>query len=226
MYRVKITKEAVVSHFQYDKIKYLIGAIAVSLVWAIIINVSAPKVPADKKIDIYLAGGSMAFDGAKTLSEKILDAYPELLEVNIENIELDKDNTMNHVNTQKLLTRLQAKSGDIFVFSKEDYLAWAKQGAFIPIEHIADELNEYINPEDLDALKTDSKVDSDVRLYGIPLYNSELSENNELFSNFYNVFDSVISIIHYSKNKEKAEEIVKWIIKTGYPKSEETAAEP
>ena len=76
-------------------------------------------------------------------SSRMLDEFPELLEINIMNIPLgegiDPQLDMGSTADKNLRMMLASQSVDIFVFSKEDYEQFAKQGAFIPLEKVVDE---------------------------------------------------------------------------------------
>ncbi|MGI5852351.1 MAG: hypothetical protein ACOX77_09650, partial [Caldicoprobacterales bacterium] len=91
MYRVKLNKERIRNHIQYDWWKYIVCIIATIAVWNIIATVTKPQTPPDKKIEIFLVGDYVLEESATNISENILEDFPDLWEVNINNIALDMD---------------------------------------------------------------------------------------------------------------------------------------
>jgi hypothetical protein len=131
------------------------------------------------------------------------------------NIPLGINAELEVVGRQKLMVMVGSQTGDIFVFNREEYEAFAKQGAFIPLdEFIDDQIQKYIPTEELEKYKVGVEVeyaeDAQPRIYGIPLKGVSLFKDAG-----YDTEDKVISVMVYSKNKEKAIEVMRWIVTKG-----------
>ena len=72
LYQNQITKEKIKNHFHYDKWKYILGIVLAVFSWSMIATVTAPRTPADKKVDIYLVGGFVLDEQAEEYADTIL----------------------------------------------------------------------------------------------------------------------------------------------------------
>ena len=136
MYRVTVNKERLQNHLSYDWWKYVVAILVTVMLWSLITAMTRPQTPPEKKVDIFLIGDYALDEHIQLVSQRMLDEFPELLEINIMNIPLGEgiDPQLEMASRQKLMVMLASQSGDIFVFNKEDYEQFAKQGAFIPLE--------------------------------------------------------------------------------------------
>ena len=209
MYRVKLTKDTIHDHFLYNKWWYFLGAVITLIVWFIIVRAATPGIPADKKLDIFFVGGSMNISESYKLGEAIKEDVPDLLEVNFDNIQLEKDENMNYINTQKLITKVMSETGDIFIFIEEDFQNWAQDGFFLALDDEVEDIKRYFTEEELSKVRLASETDNTERLYGIPL------DRISTLDSVYDVEGSIMGIPHYSKNKDKAIAVLRWIIING-----------
>ncbi|MGI6189889.1 MAG: hypothetical protein GX041_05565 [Clostridiales bacterium] len=219
MYRVTVNKERLQNHLSYDWWKYVVAILVTVMLWSLITAMTRPQTPPEKKVDIFLIGDYALDEHIQLVSQRMLDEFPELLEINIMNIPLGEgiDPQLEMASRQKLMVMLASQSGDIFVFNKEDYEQFAKQGAFIPLEKVVDEeILQYVSWEELEDYKVKmeadpvSNEDTQPRLYGIPLKGVNLFKDSG-----YNTEEKVISVMSYSKNTEKAADVLKWIATEG-----------
>lgn len=206
MYKIKLNKTVLKNHIQYDCWKYLAGILITALMWSMIVSATAPRTPAEKKVDIYLVGGFMFDEGAQELEERILDDFPDLLEVNLYSIMLSGE--WDYVGRQKFATMLYSHMGDIFILSTEEFESLAKEGVLLPLDD-QDQLKSYLDEELLAKGTTDTHEDSTKRLYGIPLYESDL------FKNTFDTSDAVMGVMVYSGNIPYALEVAEWILEKG-----------
>ncbi len=214
MYQVVVNKETLQNHLHYDWWKYVVGIVVTIMMWNLVFTMSRPQTPRDKKVDIFLVGDFLLEEKAESVSQRMLEDFPDLLEINFLNIPLG-DPELEVMGRQKLMVMIGAQEGDIFVFSKEEFEAYAKQGAFMPLdEYIDDEITKYVSEEELEEYKLSVEdeyaEDKQPHIYGIPLKGVTLLNDTG-----YDVEDKVVSIIAYSKNREKAIEVMKWIVTKG-----------
>jgi len=175
-------------------------------------TITRPQTPPEKKIDIFLAGG-FAFDEAlSALSARMLEDFPELLEINFTNIVLEGDPQLEFAGRQKLMVMLGSQSGDIFVFSRDEFEMLARQGAFLPLDGLIDDkIEELIPHEEMEAQKIavedEDGQPGDPRIYGLPLKDTAIFDDA-----FLDVENKVIAVMAYSRNIDNAIEVVRWMV--------------
>lgn len=168
-----------------------------------IVSATAPRTPADKKVDIYIVGGFMFDETAVELEQRILDDFPELMEVNIISIMLGGE--WDHVGRQRYATMLYSNSGDIFILDTEEFEALAKEGALLPLDN-QESIKSYMTQEQIVDGTTTTYEDDRQKLYGVPLFDSKL------FYDMYDISDSVMGVMVYSGNIPYALEVAEWIL--------------
>jgi len=208
MYQVQINKATFRNHIYYDWWKYLVGILATIFIWSIVTTMTRPQTPADKKLDIYMVGDYMLQDATESISNKMLEDFPELLEANFFNIALEGE--MEYVGRTQLMVMVGSQTGDIYAFSKEEFKTMAEQGAFMPLDEYIEEFQEVVPKEKLEEYKFRALEEEQSHYYGVPMEGITLFENSG-----YDVSDKVMGVMAYSKNTEKAIEALKWFLKNG-----------
>jgi len=205
MYRVRIDKGVLKNHFHYDKWKYVLGIVLTIFSWSMLATVTKPQTPPEKKVDIYLIGGYMVEDAAAEYGNTVLMDFPDLLEVNIYNIGVEGE--MEYAGRQKLMVMLGSQSGDIYSFPKDEFESMAKTGAFLPLDDYTD-LLKHFTKEQLEEYTYTTEYDQTPRIYGVPV-----SDVESIGNTFFKTENSVMGVMAYSKNSEKAVEVLEWIEK-------------
>ena len=208
MYRIRINKTTLRNHIHYDWWKYATGILATIFIWSLITTITRPQTPPEKKLDIYMVGDYMLLDAVEPIENKILEDFPELLEVNIFNIGLQGE--MEYVGRQQLMVMLGSQSGDIFTFDEQEFKIIAEQGAFAPLDEYIEELKEFVSEEELEKYKFKALEEEEYHYYGVPMEGITLFKETG-----YDVSNKVMGVMAYSKNKEKAIEAVKWLLEKG-----------
>jgi len=212
LYKIQVNKAALQNHLHYDWWKYVIGIIATVFVWSMVTAMTRPQTPPEKKVDIFLVGG-FAFDEAlNALSVKMLKDFPQLLEINFTNIVLEGDPQLEIAGRQKLMVMLGSQTGDIFVFSREEFEMLARQGAFLPLDGVMDDIIEAKIPyEEMDehriAVEDDEGQKGEPRIYGLPLNDTVVFDDA-----FFDVENKVIAVMAYSRNMENAVDVIRWLM--------------
>jgi hypothetical protein len=217
MYQVTINRERLHNHLSYDWWKYVAAILVTIIMWSLITAMTRPQTPTEKKVDIFLVGDYALDENLQLVSQRMLNDFPELLEINIMNIPMGEgiDPQLDIASGQKLMVMIGSQSGDLFVFDKEEYRLYAEQGAFVPLDDVVDEkIQQYISMEELEDCKVaadpEYSEDTQPRIYGVPLKGVTLFKDTG-----YNTDDKVISLMVYSRNKEKAADVLKWILTEG-----------
>lgn len=217
LYRVQLNKERFKNHIQYDWWKYIAGICITLFMWSMISTITEPRTPDDKLIEIFLVGDYMLDESSESISNDILEDFPNLLEVNVSNIPLGVDTEMDYVGRQKLMVMLGSQTGDIYIFDKDEFKQIAEQGAFLPLDDFIEENKDLINSEDLVKHKekgiedeTGKEVEMEPHYYGIPMEDVKLFKDSG-----FDVSDKLVGIMAYSKNKPAAFDVLKWILNDG-----------
>jgi hypothetical protein len=204
MYRAKINKDQIRNHLHYDKWKYILGIVLVIFSWSMLTTITTPRTPADKKVDIYLVGGYSLYEEADKYAEKILADFPELWEVNIYNINIEGE--MEYTGRQQLMVMIGSQTGDIFSFTKGEFEVMVEMEAFLPLDDYP-ELLSHFTEEELEEGTFTTANDPTPRIYGLPI-----SDVEPIGGKFFNTEDTLMGVMSYSQNTEKAVEVLEWII--------------
>lgn len=212
MYKIQVNKAALQNHLHYDWWKYVIGIIATIFIWSMVTAMMRPQTPPEKKVDIFLVGGFALDEALITLSTRMLQDFPELLEINFTNIVIEGDPQLELAGRQKLMVMLGSQTGDIFVFSREEFEMLARQGAFLPLDGVMDDIIEAKIPyEEMDehriAVEDDEGQKGEPRIYGLPLKDLAVFDDA-----YFDVENKVIAVMAYSRNADNAIEVLRWMI--------------
>lgn|GEM_PF-503058 len=214
MYKIQVDKSAIQYHFHYDWWKYLIGIVATIFIWTMVTALLRPQIPPEKKVEIFLVGRFAFDEPLNAISARMLEDFPELLEINFTNIILEGDPQLEVAGRQKLMVMLGSQTGDIFVFNHEEFKMLAEQGAFWPLEGLMDDkIEALISYEDIDdyriAVEELDGQPGEPQIYGLPLNDTTVFDNV-----FFDVENKVISVMAYSRNKDNALKVVRWLLES------------
>jgi maltose-binding protein MalE len=204
MYKIRINKEVIRNHFHYDKWKYFLGIVLTIVSWSLLSSITKPETPPDRKVDIYLVGGSMLEEQASEYSDTVLADFPDLWEINLFNIPIEGE--MEYAGRQKLMVMTGTQTGDIYTFPKEDFEVMAEIGAFLPLDEYTD-LTKHFTKEQLGEYTKATEDDPTPRIYGLPV-----SDVEPMNKSFFQTENEVMCVMAYSKNSEKAIEVMQWIL--------------
>ena len=129
--KTPLTKERLLSHFQYDWWKYLLAVGLCFLGWNLFFTVTAPQVPEDKRIDLmaYGLGDQEAADA--WLEELRAERYPEQERFSAAFITPDEQ-----YGQMVLSTRVFAGEGDLYILPRTVFQTYASEGLFVPLEDL------------------------------------------------------------------------------------------
>jgi maltose-binding protein MalE len=177
-----------------------------------VVAMTRPQTPPEKKVDIFLVGGFAQEEVLDALGTKILEDFPKLLEINFTNIVLEGDPQLELAGRQKLMVMLGSQTGDIFVFSHDEFEMLARQGAFLPLDGLMDDIIEAKIPhEEMDeyriAVEDEEGRESEPRIYGLPLKETVVFDDA-----FFDVENKIIAVMAYSRNAENAVDVIRWLV--------------
>ena len=127
--KTPLNAETLRQHFTYSWWKYLLvlvlGIFAVNL----LMTVTTPRIPEDKRVDFYVYG----------LSEsESLNAYMEKIRAGeMADMETMSSNTFfqdSNYGPMQLATYMAAAEGDLYLLPRDEFLSYSTAGAFLPLE--------------------------------------------------------------------------------------------
>ena len=160
--KTPVNRRTLKQHLTYNWWKYLlllvIGVFGVDLLY----TVTAPRIPADKKVDFYISGN---------VDTEKLEAYTERVRMeempNLETIQTVTLYMDDQYGPMQLMTYIAAGEGDVYLLGRENFLSLASEDAFVPLE-TNPELMETLSGVDLQRGWRKNTETGENHLYGIP----------------------------------------------------------
>lgn len=163
--KTPVNTQTLKHHFAYDWWKYALVLLSGIFLVNLILTITAPRVPEDKKVDLYIYGIS---------DSQAVDAYMEKIrQEEMQDMESMISSTLLVDETygpMQLVTYMTAKEGDLYLLPRNEFISYASSGAFVPLEEDK-ELMALFSEAGLDlrrGWRTLSGTD-ETHLYGIPL---------------------------------------------------------
>lgn len=153
------------NHFTYSWWKYILVLLAGTFLVNLLFTVTRPKVPEDKRVDLYVIGYADQEKLNAWLEEVRLEELPDMESVS--SAVSFPDETYG---AMIVTTYFAAQEGDLYLLPRDQFLTYSAQGAFVPLEEDR-ELMDLFNEAGLDLRRGWRTLsDSDeTHLYGIPL---------------------------------------------------------
>ena len=162
--KTPINAETLRHHLTYSWWKYVLVLIGGIFLVNLILTVTTPRIPEDKRVDFYIYGLS---------DSESLNAYMEKIRSEeMPDMEIMTSLTMfpnDAYGPMQLMTYMSAQEGDVFLLTRDEFLSYASSGAFLPLED-DEELMGIFNEAGIDLRRGwRTLADSDeTHLYGIP----------------------------------------------------------
>lgn len=205
-YTIRRGKDVWRNHMRYDWWRYIAFLAVAILLWSMV-STSLSQVPPEEKVEIYLISDYADTAGMEALAEEMLPDFSELKEINF--ISIPSASAEDYLNQQKLVVNIAAKQGDIYIGSMEEMTSLAEQGLFDPLEEGWGDniLSDYISQDDLTLYLAQEADDSGPHYYGAP------ADQFVIFNEYYyDPAHKVMGVPYYSINKEKAQQIMAWLL--------------
>ena len=160
--KTPVNRRTLKQHLTYNWWKYLlllvIGVFGVDLLY----TVTAPRIPADKKVDFYISG-NVTTEKLEAYTEKVrTEEMPDLETIQIVTLYMD-----DQYGPMQLMTYIAAGEGDVYMLRRENFLSLASEDAFVPLE-TNPELMETLSGVDLQRGWRKNTETGENHLYGIP----------------------------------------------------------
>ncbi len=152
------------NHFTYSWWKYLLVLLAGIFLVNLIFTVTAPRIPEDKKVEFYICGLADEQKLTSYLENVRLSEMPDMESLTY--VTLYQEETYG---VMQLMTHMAAHEGDIYLMRRDDFLSYAANGVFKPLED-DEELMSFFADAGVDlrrGWRTLSESD-ETHLYGIP----------------------------------------------------------
>ena len=205
-------------HLTYNWWKYLLIAVLAFGLVDLLYAVTAYRSPRDKTVGLYVYG---------YLNETELNPYLDhIRETEMSDMEelnavaLTMDETYGPM---QLMTYIAAGEGDVYLFSRDDFLNNAMNGSLLPLENDAELLalfdNAGISLQNGWRRETET---GELHLFGIPL------DKLPGISKYIYTQDGYLSVIISSPNQENALKLLRILCRDGIEQSsaEDAAAQP
>lgn len=129
--KTPVTKEKIQNHITYSLWKYALLAVIAVFGWNIVYTMTAYRPPEEKKINLgmYTYGDETKVNA---YMEKVrADLLPDMEEMNAALIMPDE-----MYGEMVLSTRIAARDCDIYLLPRDQFLSYAAQSAFMPLETV------------------------------------------------------------------------------------------
>lgn len=139
MIRTKLSWDNIRLHFSYTWWAYALMAVLLVFVWSMWYHVTEYEPPADKKLQITLAGDYVSQSVLEHYQAKAAEEFPELEKITVDNIPLDFTGEGDYSGYQKLQVVIAVGEGDIYMMNDELMRVYGDMGAFEPLDDLVAE---------------------------------------------------------------------------------------
>ena len=196
-------------HLTYNWWKYLLIAVVAFGLVDLLYAVTAYRSPRDKTVGLYVYGYMNETDLMPYLENIRETEMSDMEEINA--VTLTVDDTYGPM---QMMTYIAAGEGDVYLFSRDDFLNNAMNGSLLPLESDAELLalfdNAGINLQS--GWRRESET-GETHLYGIPL------DKLPGLSKYIYAQDGYLSVIVTSGNQENAFKLLRILCRDGIEQS-------
>jgi hypothetical protein len=174
--KLGINEEKAANFLHYYKHHIVIGII-VLVVLITSVKSCVTRVPPDFNIAFI---GNYLYTDTGPLREKILDNWQEIKEISIDGamVSENPDSEIGYAMQMKAAVLFGGGDIDVFILDKYNFEKYAKQGAFISLDQLVEELGVDIEKNKEYILKTEiEESDGKEHLYGIDVSDSKVFED-------------------------------------------------
>ena len=133
--KTPLNKERMRNHLTYASWKYVVLVVCAIFGWSLIYTMTAPRVPQDKRIDLYVLSYSSQKEQVDAFIQPIAaEVVPEMESVT--SVVLVPDATYG---SMQLTAYFAAGDGDIYFLPGDYFKSFASNGTFIALEDLVAE---------------------------------------------------------------------------------------
>ena len=172
--KTPITRDALKNHWAYNGWKYAAAIVLSLLIWNVAFSVTRYQPPEEKRIDVFIQSPAVSPDAMNAYLAPIWkQAAPEMEAVNAA-VLMDA----NEAADLQLSTYIMVGEGDIYLLAGKYFKTWAANGAFLPLEGLAESGAIHLGETDVSAGwitcateydDQDIPLNPETHLYGVPL---------------------------------------------------------
>ena len=165
MLKTPVNARTLKNHFAYSWWIYLAVLIAGTFVVDLLFTVTAPRIPEDKKVELYVYGYTDPQALNDYLENVRLTEMPDMEQMDAQTLTLDST-----YGPMQLTTYMAAGEGDLYMLPREEFLSFSASGAFVALEE-DQELMDFFTQAGKDlrrGWRTLNETD-ERHLFGIPL---------------------------------------------------------
>ena len=168
-----INKDRLRNHLNYGLCKYALVLVLAIAGWSIVFDMTEPRSPQDKRIDVYVQANTASSDTIDAFLAPIWhEVTPEMEEVSSVALTVIDEYT----SYMQLYAYIAAGEGDIYFLNEQYFKSFAAGEAFLPLEALV--ADGTLNVSDVDLSKgyitlrpdeDEERAEPATHLYGIPL---------------------------------------------------------
>ena len=117
------------NHFTYSWWKYILVLLAGTFLVNLLFTVTRPKIPEDKRIDLYVIGYADQDKLNAWLEDVRQENFPEL-----ESVSSAVSVPDEAYGAMIVTTYFAAQEGDLYLLPRDQFLTYSATGAFVPLE--------------------------------------------------------------------------------------------
>lgn len=171
MLKTPLNKERIQYHWHYNKWKYGLVLVGVILVLNLMFSVTQYRPPEDKKVELFVSASGANQEALQAfLDTAHNEILPDMEAVSC--ITMMSNDGSDPYTAQQLSVYIMAGEGDIYMLSKQDFAAYAAQGAMLNLEPYIEE--GLLNAAGVDLKKgmatyfENEDAAGETHVYGIP----------------------------------------------------------
>lgn len=175
-----LTEKRIRDHFAYSFWKYLLAAVLSVFVWNMVYIQTEYRPAEDKRIDVYVQTAETTADEIDRFLKPVWEAAVPGMEL-VRSVTLMPGGGANYMSDMQLVTYLAANEGDLYMLTAADFKKFAAQGAFLPLETLAesgriltaglDLQSGWVASQQIDEVNGKTVYNTERHLYGIPAKN-------------------------------------------------------
>lgn len=218
MLKTPLKKDNIIQHFTYGWWMYALAAALLIFGWQMAYAATEYVPPADKMLQITIAGDYVSQNVLDLYEEKAYEEFPELERVTVDNITLDITGEGDYSGATKLQVVIAVGEGDIYILDRDQLVGYGGIQAFRPLDDAVAEggiLHGLFTEEEI-AAGTFTVEDTD----GLPhVYGISAARLYGLMNQGVDTRNMFITCTSYTENEEYALKALAWL-------AQETGDEP
>lgn len=210
MIQTKLSWDNIRQHFSYMWWAYVLMAGLLIFTFSMWYQFTEYDPPADKKLQVTFAGDFISVSVTDHYKEQIMQEFPELEKVMVDNIPLDFTGEGDFAGYQKLQVIISVGEGDIYIMDRELMRMYSDIGAFAPLDALVAEggaLHGMFTDDELakGTFAISEGGDGEPHLYAIPI-----DRLYGLLNQGVDTTDKYIVVTSYTQNPVYSEKALVW----------------